>query len=108
MAWTDTGLKTCILPAVLTLNPLRMENKKEVVSIQSSHFQTLGVAPPQIWDQCASCCPTRDSGYATLDEQKERRLLLIVACFQAECEQGGFQHYLTPHTHLFFFHIKIN
>lgn len=29
MAWTDTGLKTCILPAVLTLNPLRMKNKEE-------------------------------------------------------------------------------
>lgn len=28
MAWTDTGLKTCILPAVLTLNPLRMKNKR--------------------------------------------------------------------------------
>lgn len=28
MAWTDTGLKTCIRPAVLMLNPLRMKNKK--------------------------------------------------------------------------------
>lgn len=29
MAWTDTGLKTCIRPAVLTLNPLRKTNRKE-------------------------------------------------------------------------------
>jgi hypothetical protein len=28
MAWTDTGLNMCILPAVLTLNPLRMENRR--------------------------------------------------------------------------------
>lgn len=29
MAWTDTGLKMCIRPAVLTLKPLRMENKNK-------------------------------------------------------------------------------
>lgn len=28
MAWTDTGLKTCILPAVLTLKPLRVKDRK--------------------------------------------------------------------------------
>jgi hypothetical protein len=31
MAWTDTGLNMCILPAVLTLNPLKRKTKGKTV-----------------------------------------------------------------------------
>lgn len=40
MACTDTGLKMCILPAVLTLKPLKeREKKKTVTNCSSLHLK---------------------------------------------------------------------
>lgn len=38
MACTDTGLKMCILPAVLTLKPLK-EREKTVTNCSSLHLK---------------------------------------------------------------------
>lgn len=56
MAWTDTGLKTCILPAVLTLKPLSEKQKERAVRnqpLRPHHGEAVGQAPR---GHPVSCC----------------------------------------------------
>ena len=60
MAWTDTGLKTCILPAVLTLNPLRMKNRRQRGEKAGPPTTALPGGGGHPEDKSVSPCLTRD------------------------------------------------